>query len=183
VRKFFSILFIVLILLNVMGYYGLFLGLHYRNSQMMIQRLDSNSYNKSETITLKIPIAVPYVFDSPSFERVNGQFQYKGEFYRLVKQRLSSDTLHVICVRDVESRNIQRALTSYVETFTDKPIDNSSNTKTFFDVCKDYVSHDFSMAQLSLGLGIDVVRQTSLLNISSTFCSSVIHPPERKFSI
>ena len=182
-RKYFSILFTVLILLNVMGYYGLFLGLEYRNARVMVQKLDADDYNASETITLKIPIAVPYVFDSPSFERVNGQFQYKGEFYRLVKQRLSKDTLQVICVKDVQSKNIQRALTSYVETFTDNPAGNATASNIFSDFSKDYFSPLFSMDQPSLGWSVDVTQRTSLLIINSTFCSSVVHPPERNFSI
>jgi hypothetical protein len=166
-----------------MGYYGLFLGLEYRNDRVMVQKLDADEYNAHETVTLKIPIAVPYVFDSPSFERVHGEFQYKGEFYRLVKQRLSKDTLHVVCVKDVQSKHLQRALTSYVETFTDKPASSTTGSNVFSNFSKDYFSPIFLLDQLSLGWSADVTQRTSPLTINSTFCSSVVHPPERSFSL
>ncbi|MEJ0054441.1 MAG: hypothetical protein WDN75_01575 [Bacteroidota bacterium] len=182
-RKFFSILFIVLILLNIVGYYGLFLGLEYRNNRAMMQKLDIDDYSPSETVILKIPIAIPYVSDSPSFERVNGHFHYEGEFYRLVKQRLSGDTLHVICIKDVKDKQIQGALARYAETFTDRPADNSTSSKAIFDAGKDYFSPVFSLDHLSSGWSGDVRLSTSFLNISSIFCASIVHPPERIFFI
>ncbi len=166
-----------------MGYYGLFIGLEYRNTQEMIQKLDSENYTDSETITLKIPVAIPYSFDSPAFERVNGQFQYKGEFYRLVKQRLLSDTLLIVCVKDQQSKHIQQALTSYVTTFTDKPVDNHTNTKSFSDFGKDYFSPVFSIDHLAFGWGRDIPQESPVRIFNSSFYPSIIHPPERLFSI
>jgi hypothetical protein len=47
---------------------------------------------KDETILLKIPVAVPYQIDSEGYERVDGEFEHQGEFYRLVKQKYQNDT-------------------------------------------------------------------------------------------
>jgi hypothetical protein len=95
-----------------------------------------------------------------------------------VKQRLTSDTLYIVCVRDKQSKDIQEALTNYVKTFTDKPLDNHSKSTTA-DFSKDYCSPVFSMDHLSSGWSVAVVRQTSILILNSTFCPSITLPPER----
>ena len=168
-----------LLLLNVMGYYGVFLGLEYKNDKDMLQRLDAERYSDLEAVTIKIPISVPYAMDSKDFERVDGKFEHNGEFYRLVKQKLSQDTLYVICVKDHEKKRIDEAITSFVKTFTDKPIDNHSNSKIVINFIKDYIPQAFTVQHLSFGWETDVVKESSCSILTSSFCPSIIHPPER----
>lgn len=117
----------------------------------MIRKLDAGNYNDSETITIKVPLTVPYAVNSRDFERVNGEFEYKGEFYRLVKQKLSQDTLFIICVKDHENKRIHEALSGFVKTFSDKPVDIPSNAKTGISFIKDYIATDFKLASLAQG--------------------------------
>jgi len=162
-----------------MGYYGVFLGLRYKNDKDMTLRLDAEDYTKSEAITIKIPISIPYAADSKSFERVDGKFEYKGEFYRLVKQKLSQDTLYVVCVKDHKTKLIDEAMTSFVKTFTDKPADTHSNSKITIRFIKDYVTHTFELKNESPGWESVVVKQYSSDLFKSTFYPSIVHPPER----
>ncbi len=145
----------------------------------MMAKFDADEYSNSETITIKVPITIPYATDSREYERVNGQFEYQGEFYRLVKQRLLRDTLLIVCVKDLQSKNIHQALASYVNTFTDKPLDSHSNAKAFSLLSKDYISHTMSIGHLSSGWSFDVVKKTSLLTFISTFYPSIDPPPDR----
>jgi len=179
VRKIFSIAFCLLLLLNVMGYYGVFLGLQYKNDKNMIQRLDAEDYSASETVTIKIPITIPYAMDSKSFERVDGKFEHKGEFYRLVKQRLAGDTLYVVCIKDHENKRIDEAMSTFVKTFTDKPVDQHSNAKIVVTFIKDYIQQSFTLQHISMGWTIDVVKDSSCRILESTFHTSILHPPER----
>ncbi len=178
-RKLFSIAFSFLLLLNVMGYYGVFLGLQYKNDKDMIQRLDAEKYSDSETVTIKIPISIPYAMDSKSFERVDGNFEHNGEFYRLVKQKLANDTLYVVCLKDHENKRIDEALTSFVKTFTDNPVDQHSSSKIVINFIKDYIPQTFAVQHLSLGWEKDVVKESSCSILRSSFHPTIIHPPER----
>ena len=178
-RKLFSILFALLLLLNVMGYYGVFLGLQYKNDKEMIQKFDSEDYSDSDIVTIKIPISIPYALDSKDFERVDGKFEHNGEFYRLVKQKLSQDTLYVACVKDYENKRIDDAMTSFVKTFTDKPVDNHSSSKVVITFTKDYISQSFTVQHLAFGWESDVVKESSCSVLKSSFTSSIVHPPER----
>lgn len=162
-----------------MGYYGVFLGLQYKNDKDMIQRLDSEDYSDAETVTIKIPISIPYAADSKGYERVDGKFEHKGEFYRLVKQKLSQDTLYVVCVKDQENKIIDEAMTSFVKTFTDKPVDSHSNAKIVVTFIKDYIPQVFAVDHLSFGWETDVVKESTYNFLKSSFYPSIIHPPER----
>lgn len=162
-----------------MGYYGVFLGLQYQNDKEMIQKLDAEDYSESETKIIKIPILIPYATDSKGFERVDGKFQHNGEFYRLVKQKLSKDTLYIVCVKDNENKIIDQAMSSFVKTFTDQPIDNSSSSKIVISFIKDYIPHTFAVRHLSFGWESDVVKESKRTILKSSFYPSITHPPER----
>lgn len=101
-------------------------------------RLDSRDYSSEETVTLKIPFTLPYWMDSKEYERVNGEFQYKGEFYQLVEQKLEKDTLYVVCIKDASERKLHEAMTDYVKLTNDIPA-SSKNVKLFGSFLKDYV--------------------------------------------
>lgn len=144
-RTTFSILLIVLLLLNVLGYYGVFLGLQYKNAQDFTSRLDAEDYTEEETFTIKVPLVVPYHTDDQQYERVNGEIEHKGEFFRLVKQKLSKDTLYIVCIKDHTGKNIKKALSDYVKTFSDKPADANHQSKTVPSFIKDFLSIEISL--------------------------------------
>lgn len=145
----------------------------------MIQRLDTDDYSQSETVLIKIPISIPYASDESEFERVDGKFEHQGEFYRLVKQKLSQDTLYVVCVKDKENKKIDEAMSSFVKTFTDKPVDTHSNSKLVVSFIKDYIPQSFEVSQQCLGWVTDVANETVCNKLRSSFYPSIIHPPER----
>ena len=139
-----------------------------------MQRLDNHQYSEEETIVLSVPIAIPYLHDSKDYERVDGEFEYEGEFYRLVKQKYQSDTLYMVCIKDHTTKRIEQALTDYVKTFTDKPVDSKNSAKTTVDFVKDFLPFKISIFSISHGwncpLHFDLKKYNLLerpLNISS----------------
>lgn len=141
-----SIFLVVLILFNVIGFYGLIVGLSYKAKHEIARRLDSEKYHREETITLKVPMAIPYYSGNEEYERVEGEIEHEGEFYRLVKQRIVHDTLYIVCIKDNVSKNIKQALSDYVKTFTDKPIDKPLKGKSQISFAKDYLPTTFTIS-------------------------------------
>ena len=140
VKRGFTIFLLALFLLNVLGYYGVFLGLQVNNTRAMQARFDTDSYEQMHEVTVKVPLTVAYLNDSRDYVRVDGEFEHQGEVYRMVKQRYQSDTLYIVCVKDNTSKKINQALTDYVKTFSDKPAGEKGNTKTIQNFIKDYLS-------------------------------------------
>lgn len=178
-RKLSSIALAFLIVLNVLGYYGIFVGLGYQNKKNVTQQLDNNKYEESQTVLIKVPLAIPYAANS-EYERVDGEFSHEGEVYRLVKQKLANDTLFVVCVKDVRGTAINAALSDYVKTFTDKPLDGKSDQKDQFSFIKEYVVRDVAgSVQNTSSWERDVVASGVSVVFIDSFTASVIHPPER----
>lgn len=142
---------LALFLLNVLGYYGVFVGLQFKNSREMQARFDNEDYARTQEITIKVPITVPYATDSREYTRVDGEFEHQGEVYRMVKQKLQSDTLYIVCVKDNISKDIKQALVDYVKTFTDKPVSEKSNSKTAQNLIKDYMISSTTLQTISDG--------------------------------
>lgn len=178
-KKIVSIFLIALLLFNALGYYGLFMGITYQNKQSLIHRFDGNTYNEAEAVTIKIPVSIPYVADSKDYERVDGEFEHEGEFYHLVKQRLSEDTLYVVCIKDNTSKRIHKALEDYVKTFTDKPVDTGSTAKIMTTFMKEYVSGSFEIKEFASGWSQSVAQPARTVVFIDSFSASIIHPPER----
>lgn len=168
-----------LLLLNVFGYYALFVGLQYRNDLAMTRMFDSGTYEESQTITIKLPLTVPYLSDYKGFERVDGKFWHEGQFYRLVKQKYAQDTLTVVCVKDHEKVRIQDALSNFVKTFTDTPIQNHPNAKLVFSISKDYLPETCVVKVLAAGWQTEIIPGGECLQLTPTFVPTIIHPPER----
>lgn len=174
-----TIVLVTLLLLNVLGYYGVFIGLQHHHHLAQIQRIDAELYDESETFTIKVPISIPYAVDQKEFERVDGEFELQGQFYRMVKQRLANDTLHIVCIKDQHGTRLTQALKDYVKSFTDKPIQGKSNGKTTISFIKDYIVSSHSIGHGSDGWSTMVVLQSQSRDLIPSFCSSIVHPPER----
>jgi hypothetical protein len=169
----------MIILLNTMGYYGVFLGMHYQNDLAMSNALDADDYDQSNTITLKVPVSMPYVPDQSDFDRVDGKFEHNGELYRMVKQRYAKDTLTVVCVRDTEHKKIDLALADYVKTFSDKASDTKPASKMSISFIKDYLPISFKINSVTNGWALRVAHNPHGQDLTPTFSASIIHPPEK----
>jgi hypothetical protein len=179
VKKFLSIVLIAILALNVLGYYGVFLGLQYRNDLAITKSLDADVYDASKTITLRIPVSVAYMPDQSEFSRVDGKFEHHGQLYRTIKQRYAQDTLTIICVKDTEHEKIDTMLADYVTTFTDNASDHKSTLKVSLEFLKDYLSTSFSMQPASAGWTANVILNGNSEMLVSSFTASIIHPPQR----
>ena len=138
-KKAFAITLLVLFVFQFVGYYFIYVGLRYHAKSELMTRLDTKDYSSEETITLKIPFTLPYWMDSREYERVNGEFQYQGEFYHLVEQKLEKDTLYVVCIKDASETRLHEAMTDYVKLTNDIPASSQKSVKLFGSLMKDYV--------------------------------------------
>ena len=176
-KKAISFALIAVLLMNTMGYYAIFMGLHFKNNIAMTKRLDANQYDESQAIRLEIPMNVPYLSDDVDFERVDGMFTYDGETYRLVKQKYSKDILTLIVIKDTEDKRINDAISDYVMSFSDTGDDGDVQMTVSF--IKDYIPQTFAILTTSFGWSTDVINNIDTSNLIPTFTASVIHPPER----
>jgi hypothetical protein len=177
-KKILSYLFVALMFMNIMGYYGILTGLHYNATQSFERKLNADIYNTSEVVEFSFPIAIPYVMDGKTFERAEGQFEYNGEYYHLVKQQYANDTLKLVCVKNKDTKRISSALRDYVKTFADQPSDAGKSHKEFSGFLKDYLSGSFSIVHTADGWTSPLQFSTTVQCTSVSFHMEVNQPPE-----
>jgi hypothetical protein len=151
------------------------MGLEYKNSRHLAQRLDAGFYHDNETVTLKIPLSIPYYPDT-DFERVDGEIEHNGDFYRLVKQKLHQDTLHIVCIRDEQRSVVKQALADYVKTFADQSADRSQHSK-IPPFIKDYLSTAANLSELTTGWSAIIVASGYEDSVSTPYLSFSAPPP------
>ena len=177
-KKAVSIFLVFLLLFNALGFYGLLHGLEYKNTLDLVKRLDNQEYSAEETITIKVPFTLPYQLDSDGYERVDGEIQHNGNFYRLVEQKLERDTLFIVCIKDHQSKRIHEALEDYVKTFTDKPSHAKNTGKLFVTFIKDFLPTSILMSSVSDGWNCAVVLTPFTINLTSRSLAVFTPPPQ-----
>jgi len=132
-----SIVLLIIFLFNQAGYYGIhWIALQHHQSEILT-RLDNNDVAGLETTTLQIPLNVPYPAAAPEYERIEGAFEYHGGHYKLVRQKLENDTLHVVCIRDVNEERLQHALNDFIKLSHSHTTDTKT-LKLINSFCKDF---------------------------------------------
>jgi hypothetical protein len=178
VKRLLTLSLLVLFLLNVLGYYGVFVGLQVKSGQAMRDQFDEENYSTEQEVTIKVPITIPYATDSRGYERVDGEFEQNGQIYRLVKQKLQSDTLFIVCIKDNQAEKINQALEDYVKTFTDKPFNTKQNVKAPI-VSKDYISTSLCIETVAMGWDFTSSNQLTQPNFYGfDFNQYISQPPE-----
>lgn len=127
-----------LFLFNVIGYYGIYVAMLRQARLALNEKIDNDLLKDDQTVTIKIPITLPYPGQQNVYERVQGDFEYHGEFYKLVKQKYVNDTLHVVCTKNQEEKKAFNVLTDFVKLSTDQTPSSGQSTKTLVSLIKDY---------------------------------------------
>ena len=138
-KRVLSIALIVLFLFNVIGYYGIYMAMLRQARVALNEKIDNDQYRDDQTVTIKIPMTLPYPVQD-EFQRVQGDFEHQGEFYKLVKQKYSNDTLYVVCIKSAEEKKAFKVFSDLVKLSTDQASSTShnQNAKTMVSVIKDY---------------------------------------------
>lgn len=177
VKKVLTLFLLALFLLNLVGYYGVLVGLRSSVTEKWRQSVDREA--TAAQLIFKVPLAIPYAVDATEYSSVDGEFEHQGEVFRLVKQKLTHDTLYIVCVKDNASKKINQAPADYVKTFSDKPFNAKQNSKTIQPISKDFFSITTALTSGQSGLDLAVHNQVPLDSFYSfRFQASINQPPE-----
>jgi hypothetical protein len=172
-----STVLVALVLMNVMGYYGLLVGLQYRNAQNLSARIESGLLEGFETRSVKIPL--PGNSGAEHYNRVDGEFEQNGQVFRLVKQRLYKDTFHIVFIKDEMGTLIKHAMADYARSFSEKSQDDEQQLIVLPIFIREYFSRSFQFETRSASLVSEIVKNSYSKVFIATFSASIIHPPER----
>jgi hypothetical protein len=122
----------------------------------LLHRLDADEYASSDTEVLTIPISLPYPLQDDDYKRVNGEFEYQGSYYNLVKQKLENDTLFVVCIKNHQEKKLVNKMNEYSNLMNNLPTSTKQTIDLFGKLFKDYNSIHFSCSISNEGLNLNI---------------------------
>jgi hypothetical protein len=153
VKKAASRFLIFVFLSHIIGYYGIYAWLHGKANSNANTEIEAGTYDRTQTITLKIPLTMPYPMPN-GFEPVHGDFELGGEFYKLVEQKYENDTLHIVCLRNDGEKKAAGVFSDLVHQSTNSTSTPFQNTRTFTGFLKDFFSTDALAMPVRKVLGV-----------------------------
>lgn len=176
-KKSLTLFLLALFVLNVVGYYVVLVGLRMQTSERFRESIDRETVGAE--LTFRIPLAIPYAVDANEYSPVQGEFEYQGEVFQLVKQKHLHDTLFIVCIRDHQSKKINQALADYVKTFSDKPAGEKQNSKPLQIFSKDFFSSRVEISNHASGFEVSMDDPAGKIIFYHFLLSpSISQPPE-----
>jgi hypothetical protein len=126
-RKLGAIFFLTTFLFNLGGYYIVFWGLHLKSDHEIIKLIDTSAYSGSDEVIITIPLTLPYPIYQEGFSRVHGEFEYEGEHYKLVKQKMEDDMLVLVCIKDRNQEHLISVMSDFAKATNDLPAANQTS--------------------------------------------------------
>lgn len=176
-RKFLAAFFLFIFTFNVGGYYLIFWGLQYHASRQIASLADTGTYTSTDEIAFHIPLTLPYTLEQDEFTRANGSFEYDGEFYQVVKQRIVDSQLVLVCIKNHQQKKITRALSDIVKA-DHLPGDARQTLRTLARLFKDFQSAEASILHTGNAWSTEV-GLTAILLSSDPPCTEIAAPPPR----
>ena len=111
-KKPLAVLLLASLIFHSGGFYLMFWILKIQATQELTQKIDVGNIADSETFEINIPITLPYPLQSNGFESHSGRFEYKGEYYEMVKQKYENNVLTIVCVKDSAHNDLEKIVDS-----------------------------------------------------------------------
>ena len=118
----------------------------------LLHRLDADVYSSDDVVVLSIPVSLPYPIHEASYERANGEVQYGGEFYLLIKQKIENDTLFMVCVKDRHQKHLQKTMHEYTNLANSLPASSKHTLELLGKFFKDFTGASFIIPSVTLTL-------------------------------
>lgn len=160
-----------------MGYHALFFGLRIQNDTIAREDILNERYEAHQTVTLRIPLNLPYAYDQHNFQLTEGKFEFHGKIYQLVDQRVTQDTLYLTCLHDERNTTLEKDYSDFVKSFADQH--SSQKATTLISFIKEYVGSNCDIKPVDLGWSNFIGYRTNENLLLSSYQVSIIHPPER----
>ena len=125
-KKIAAILLLLLLSFNWIGYRLVMSWMQQRADSKLESRLDTNDYNESSLIELKIAIDLPYQTDWKDFERFDGEVTVDGQHYKYVKRKVQDGMLVLKCIPNESKHRIESAREQFFQLANDLQNTNGS---------------------------------------------------------
>jgi len=106
---------VLLLLYHMLGQALVVWADEWRETRQLTARL-SVYHSTDDLVEFEIPVPLhQYGATTATEETGGGEFEYAGRFYRIVRQQLRNDTLHLFCFQDTEKLQRRAGLADFIQ--------------------------------------------------------------------
>jgi hypothetical protein len=184
-KKLAAILLLALLLFNWYGYRIVSAYLLNRSDEKMEARVDSNDYDESQLVELRVPIHLPYHNDWSDWESYSGEIEIEGVHYNYVKRKVEKDELVLLCLPNTEKQMVQSARDNFFKLVNDLQQNNGSkksdhgNSFAFKSLFAEYQQENNNWTIDHLDLLMSGAGSDEPSFVSSKFTVSPEQPPDQ----
>lgn len=177
-----AILLLGIFSFNLFGYRLIASFLENKENEKMELALDQNDYSEDQLISIKQPTNLPYYQNSKTFQRIDGEIEIAGIYYKYVKCRIYNDSLELLCIPNSGKMKIQAAKADFSKLASDfqqssnkkkSPADSKSFKKTLSEFEEQQVATTFQKKAVPFTY---IIKNNLFVN--SLFTRSVEQPPD-----
>ena len=182
-RKSVSIILLLILLFNMIGYKALFYYAEKRADASLEARLDKDLYEENDLVTVKIPLFNPYQVEQNNFERINGEVNINGKIFKYVKRKVSDGNLILLCIADDHKNILKKAKSDYETAANDLPSNNKTPGRSGFQKnlnSSDYIYQCGSVVLCECGSVNLKFHSFITVNFTDPHISTPGKPPEFK---
>jgi hypothetical protein len=165
----------------MIGYYIVFFIQRVNVKQGITQTIEQGNISEDDFIVFGIPITLPYQSER-DFERMEGDFEYEGKHYEMVKKKLKNDTLYVYCINNVAQERLKAKLSRHTSEHVGELAGNQaqkSAEKIIKHIIKDYLSQPADIFSAHLQNNALLTTPTHYLLCVSSTALRVPSPPPK----
>ncbi|MBS1507960.1 MAG: hypothetical protein JSS79_15070 [Bacteroidetes bacterium] len=177
-KRFIAFAGIFLIACSAVEYYALIFMAQRQLTEEVLQRIEANSDELGGNLILTIPLEYPYAAATEEYTRVDGQFVYQGENYRMVKQKFYRNILYVVCIREALEEDTPAAIADFSKLFSGEHADRANTSfKMINAFAKDYFSKQLSFSPRVPG-HCNTLTPAWVNRYRFTFRATLLRPPQ-----
>ncbi|MBX2920580.1 MAG: hypothetical protein KF746_00210 [Chitinophagaceae bacterium] len=169
-KRIFAILIFSVHFFNLVGYAIMFHCLQQNNTRQVLQHIERKNYSDEELVLVKIPVLLPYSTNWNEYERFDGEVEWGGIHYNYIKRKILNDTLHLLCLPNIERTRLLDARDRYagqLNDFNTSPQKNKQSTVKVQSLTGEYIQ--------SFTAYISYTPEITMDNAFSDFSAPLIH--------
>jgi hypothetical protein len=103
---------------STVGHYAFLVVMQQQFSSLTREKIDAHAYEMGGNLILTFPVEYMSGSSSEEYQRVDGEINYEGENYRLVKEKFYNNIRYVVCIKAHQSSEIRGAMDECSKLFS-----------------------------------------------------------------
>src|SRR5690606_20512944 len=121
---------------------------------------------------------LPYQIHQTGFRKASGKFEYNGEYFNLIEQKIEGDTLYAVCIKDAYKTALSEKMSNFEKAVHNWPNISDKAHSLISTFIKDYLPNQSIQTRRSLGWVLSFDYQTILTNLYGRARALESPPPE-----